>query len=74
MNRVPISTLFTDTEMRKAFRILDAKGGASAHKRLVSEICEPAIERINKATGQENLPEYLAYVLEYAHSAHKNSG
>jgi len=30
------------------------------------EIVEPAMERINKITGQENDPDYIAYCIEFA--------
>lgn len=61
--------LFTLDELKKAWAIFESASGRERHARLVKEVCEPAIERINKVTGQENLPEYLAYALEYACSA-----
>ena len=35
-------------------------------KRIRDEIIKPNIDRINKALGQENDPDYLAYAVEYS--------
>lgn len=66
VKKFAIGHLFTANEVQRAVAIINSTQNGKRHARLTKEICEPAIERINKATGQENLPEYLAYALEYA--------
>ncbi len=47
--------------------ILEAQAeGESAAARITAEIIEPALERINKKTGQENDARYLGYAIEFA--------
>lgn len=56
---VTIKDFLTLEEISQARRLKSAK-----------EICrliiEPSIERINQTLGQENVPMYLAYAIEYA--------
>ena len=55
-----IGALFTDDQIRLAQSI-----GAD-HNRLRDEVVKPAMAKINKVTGQENDPDYMAYMLECA--------
>lgn len=57
--------LFSEIERAAARKIMDDERLGSAHERLLKEIVEPAMPRINQATGQENSPKYMAYCLEY---------
>jgi hypothetical protein len=65
---VDVHDFLTHPEVRKARRIFDAQGieaASKAHARCRDEIIIPALARINKTLGQENDPDYLAYLVEY---------
>ena len=64
MRSLRIGDLFTEREIRRALRIWQGDR-AHFHARVLREIVEPNMARINTTTGQENVPGYLAYVLEY---------
>ena len=61
---VTIGEFLTVEEIDKAEEIWknDRK---NFHKRVINEIIQPNIARINKALGQQNNPDYLAYAVEY---------
>lgn len=65
---VRLGELFTAAEIAQAHNIF-TNDPTNFHKRVLDAIVTPNMERINKATGQENNPDYLAYVLEYAMNA-----
>jgi len=67
MKTLSLGQMFTDEEIDHACRLFaeHAKGGKFASI-VEEEVVKPNIERINKATGQENDTRYLAYVLEGA--------
>jgi hypothetical protein len=51
------------SELLKARAI--SNEGTDVHARLRDELILPIMDRINKVTGQENDPDYFAYLLEY---------
>lgn len=55
---VTINDFLTIEEICQARRLRSAK-------EICTQIIEPAIDRINRALGQENSPMYLAYAIEY---------
>lgn len=61
-----INDLFTEEELRKAAELHEECGGTGFHGRALAEIVNPAMERIDRVTGQRNDPSYMAYALEYA--------
>lgn len=62
-----IGDIFNVDELTKAIRILadEHANPSKAHKRIVAEVVQPVIDRINQDTGQECDARYLAYLLEY---------
>lgn len=61
---VSLGEVFTDPQLCKALRICGSDGTTTEIvNRLVREITEPALEHINKVTGQENDARYWAYLL-----------
>ena len=56
--------IFTEAELTKAAARLKAR--REFHAWAIESIIEPALPRINRATGQENDAGYLAYALEFA--------
>lgn len=55
--------LFTAEEVARAEEICAAN--LTPHEQLLREIVEPAMPRIDAATGQANDASYMAYVLEF---------
>jgi len=54
-------------ELEKLWIHCNARGEyLQFHARCKAQIVEPAMERINKITGQENDASYIAYALEFA--------
>lgn len=41
------------------------------HKRCLEEVIKPNMAEINQKLGQENSPDYLAYMVEYAFIKHE---
>jgi hypothetical protein len=68
MKTQTLGSILTPHELTLAQNIfLEASSeNESAAARITAEIVEPNIERINKATGQENDPRYLGYAIEFA--------
>lgn len=62
--RVKISDLFTEQEVRAALKIWRTDR-RRFHDRVSVEIVQPALDRINEATGQENDASFFAYALEF---------
>jgi hypothetical protein len=60
-----IGDVFTKTEIKKAQKLFAKCKPGEFNKRVVAEIVEPAMPRINKATGQENDARYFGYLLEH---------
>lgn len=73
MKYLSLGSVLTKKEIAQAQNyILEASAegesaeGESAAARISAEIIEPALERINKKTGQENDARYLGYAIEFA--------
>ena len=60
MKKLPVGEIFPEIVLKKASKLKEKKHN------LLLKIIKDHIEEINKLTGQENDPKYLAYVLEYA--------
>lgn len=58
--------ILTKEEMKEALALYGKCENHLFAERCAAEIIRPVIERINKSTGQENDPKYLAYCVEYA--------
>lgn len=65
MKTVQMQDFLTGTEIRAAWKIFD-KDRIHFHKRVLDEVILPNMPRINKALGQDNDAQYLAYAVEYA--------
>ena len=65
-NTVSLGELFTPAELRAATKLYCECKPGEFNKRVVEQIVEPALPRINKVTGQENDARYWGYALEYA--------
>jgi hypothetical protein len=61
-----IGQILTPAEMTKAIRLYKHCESYQFAKRCADEIISPVLDRINKISGQENDPKYLAYCIEYA--------
>jgi hypothetical protein len=66
MTQISISQLFTDVEIKAAVKLYAECSPGTFNKRVVEQIVRPAMDRINKATGQENDERYIGYMLEFA--------
>lgn len=65
--QVTLDQFLTAQEIKQAFRMLlrSKLNDSERIKYLVDKITGPNIDRINKALGQENDPQYLAYAIIY---------
>ena len=63
---ISIGQLFTASELDAAAKLYDECRPGEFNKRVVAQIVEPALPRINEVTGQENDARYWGYALEYA--------
>jgi hypothetical protein len=62
---VTIGKILTDVEITKAANIFK-NDNVNFHSRCLEELVRPNMERINRSLGQENSPDYIAYMVEYA--------
>jgi hypothetical protein len=62
MRRVTLGKLFSESELKKVSEICNKH--EHPHDEL-TKFVRKRIARINKETEQENLPEYIAYLLEW---------
>ena len=62
---ITLPDILTDQELTLAWRLYHSAADESFIRTMVKRIINPNIERINKATGQENDPKFLAYMIEY---------
>lgn len=60
---ISLGDFLTDEEIKLAVEICKTK--ESINQTLVRRIIQPNMDRINQALGQENDPNYLAYVVEF---------
>lgn len=66
MRMLTINEFLTDDEIEQAIQLYKTLVGTGKFaSTLASTVIRPNIERINKVTGQENEPMYLAYMVEY---------
>lgn len=65
MKTITISDVFTDAEIKKAQKLFAKCKPGEFNKLVVEQIVQPAMPRINKATGQENDARYFGYMLEH---------
>ena len=65
MNKFTIGELFTASEIKAAVSLSESCKPGQFNALVVEKVINPALERINKTTGQENDPRYLGYLLEY---------
>jgi hypothetical protein len=68
MKTMKLGDVLTAEELKGAqdlFLEADSTGQSPAHH-IAEKIIKPNIERINRATGQENDPGYLGYAIEFA--------
>ena len=63
---IPVGAILTQKEMKEALKLYDTAENHRFAERCAAEIIGPVIDRINKDSGQENDPRYLAYCIEYA--------
>lgn len=61
--RVSIYEFLTEAEIEQAVNIY-RNDRDNFHRRVLMEIINPNMERIDKALGQENDADYLAYCIE----------
>ncbi len=64
--QITLADIFTASELDRAKELFLETPVGSFNKMVVAEIVEPAMERINRALGQENDPRYMGYMLEHA--------
>jgi hypothetical protein len=64
--QISIGELFTAAELKAATKLYGECKPGEFNKRVVKQIVEPALPRINKVTGQENDARYWGYALEFA--------
>jgi len=66
MKRVTLTSFLTDAQIENALRLWHRPHMARLfHSDCRREIIEPNLAEINRKLGQENDPEYLAYVIEF---------
>lgn len=65
MKTITLPDFLTPGEIKKVAAMFNADP-LHFHKRVLDEIITPNMARIDRALGQDNNAEYLAYVVEYA--------
>lgn len=65
MKTITLPDFLTETQIKNAASWYQTDR-LHFHQRVLDDIITPNMAKINKALGQENSPEYLAYVVEYA--------
>jgi hypothetical protein len=56
--QIGIQDILTDSEIQRAIEFSD-------HDKILSELIEPNMDRINQSVGQENDARYLAYAVQH---------
>lgn len=72
MPYVRLSDFMTTRDIRAAVRLWNTDR-ANFHRRVRDEIVCPAMAEINRKTGQENDPDFVAYSIEYVFTEAKNA-
>jgi hypothetical protein len=62
--KITLADFLTDEEINRAVHLYTTDK-ANFHKNCLKEIIQPRMARINRKLGQENDPDYLAYVVEF---------
>lgn len=63
---IRIADFLTKPQIAAASRLWKQRTNTTAFRRdVIDEILIPNMNEINRKLGQPNLPDYLAYVLEY---------
>jgi hypothetical protein len=68
MKQLNLGDLFTKDEIEAASKLFFECKPGEFNRRVVEQIVQPAMLRINAATGQENDARYMGYLLEYVFS------
>jgi len=63
---ITVGEILNPKEMKEALKLYKIAERHKFAERCAAEIIRPAIKRINKNTGQENDPMYLAYCVEFS--------
>jgi hypothetical protein len=61
---VTLRDFLTPAQIRTALLIWNSDR-PNFHARVLAEVIEPAMPEINRKLKQENVPAYLAYLIEY---------
>lgn len=70
--QVNLEDILTPEEVERARILYREQSDESFNSRLVREILEPNMDRINQATGQVNHPRYIGYAIEWCLMKEKN--
>lgn len=62
---IALEDVLTPSEIEQARALYKAESEESFNARIVREIVEPNLDRINKATGQVNHPRFIGYAIEW---------
>lgn len=65
MKSVTITDFLTAGEIKKCIAMWERDRG-NFHQRVLDEIVKPNMARINEKLGQDNVPGFIAYAIEYA--------
>ena len=65
MRHVTLADFLTEEEIDLAAEMYAKDSSSGYADRVLKRIIQPNMARINRALGQENDPEYLAYCVEY---------
>jgi hypothetical protein len=63
---IAIGEVFTEAELKAATKLFGECKPGEFNKRVIEQIVEPALPRINEVTGQANDARYWGYALEFA--------
>lgn len=61
---VTLQDFLTPDQIKRAIKIWSTDR-SSFHRRVLDEIVTPAMPEINRKLKQENVPGYIAYLIEY---------
>lgn len=62
---IGINDILTEPEIKQVRQLMRSEPLAELHRAIRAAVIDPNMERINTALGQENDPDYLAYMVEY---------
>ena len=61
---ITLRDFLTPAEIKRAIKIWNTDR-SNFHRRVLAEIVTPAMPEINRELKQENVPGYIAYLIEY---------